>query len=75
MCALVGEALFSDHNVRELPQESEYSIPSSSAEISEAAPTSSDISVLVSAALVARVESIEAQKCALASQLASHKPS
>ena len=31
--------------------------------------------MLVSAALVARVESIEAEKCALASQLASQKPS
>ena len=75
MCALVGEALFSDYSVHELPQESDDSIPSSSAEMSEAAPPSSDISVLVSAALVARVESIESGKCALASQLASQQPS
>ena len=61
MCALVGGALFSAYNVHELPQESEDSIPSSSAEMSEAAPPSSDISVLVSAALVARVESIESE--------------
>ena len=44
MCGLVGEALFSDYNVHELPQETEDSIPSSSAEMSEAAPPSSDIS-------------------------------
>jgi len=75
MCALVRAALFSVYNVHELPLESEDSIPSSSAETLEAAPLSSDISVLVSAALVARVESIEAEKCALASQLASQKPS
>ena len=70
----IGEPLFSDYTVHELPDESSDSAPSSSLQLTEYNTQNSNVNVVVNTALVARIESLEAERNILQSQLSKCKP-